>query len=74
MKNQFIVELLNIIYEKDDPFFDIIFLIWMFLSSLKKLIKSNLHLNKLDVKLLIYHILCGLKYIHSCAVLHKKQN
>ena len=43
----------------------------MFLSSLKKLIKSNLHLNKLDVKLLIYHILCGLKYIHSCAVLHR---
>jgi mitogen-activated protein kinase 1/3 len=25
----------------------------------------------LDVKLLVYHILCGLKYIHSCAVLHR---
>ena len=25
----------------------------------------------IDVKLLVYHILCGLKYIHSCAVLHR---
>ena len=72
MKNQFIVELLNIIYDKDDPFFDTIFLIFECLpSDLKKIIKSNLHLNMLDVKLLVYHILCGLKYIHSCAVLHR---
>ena len=40
-------------------------------TPLKKIIKSNLHLNMLDVKLLVYHILCGLKYIHSCAVLHR---
>ena len=72
MKNQFIVELLDIIYDKDDPFFDTIFLIFECLpSDLKKIIKSNLHLNMLDVKLLVYHILCGLKYIHSCAVLHR---
>jgi len=72
MKNQFIVELLDILYDKDDPQFDTIFLIFECLpSDLKKIIKSNLHLNMLDVKLLVYHILCGLKYIHSCAVLHR---
>ena len=35
------------------------------------IIKSNIHLTILDVKVLVYHILCGLKYIHSCAVLHR---
>lgn len=72
MKNQFIVELLDIIYDNDDPCFDTIFLIFECLpSDLKKIIKSNIHLNIQDVKVLVYHILCGLKYIHSCAVLHR---
>lgn len=72
MKNQFIVELLDIMYDTDNSYFDTIFLIFECApSDLKKIIKSNLHLNMLDVKLLVYHILCGLKYIHSCAVLHR---
>ena len=72
MKNQFIVELLDIIYDQDDENFDTIFLIFECLpSDLKKIIKSNIHLTILDVKVLVYHILCGLKYIHSCAVLHR---
>lgn len=72
MKNQFIVELLDIIYDRDDENFDTIFLIFECLpSDLKKIIKSNIHLTILDVKVLVYHILCGLKYIHSCAVLHR---
>ena len=72
MKNQFIVELQDIIYDKNDPNFDTIFLIFECLpSDLKKIIKSNIHLTILDVKVLVYHILCGLKYIHSCAVLHR---
>jgi mitogen-activated protein kinase 1/3 len=72
MKNQFVVELLDIIYENENPYFDTIFLIFECApSDLKKIIKSALYLNMLDVKLLVYHILCGLKYIHSCAVLHR---
>ena len=72
MKNQFIVELQDIIYDQDDANFDTIFLIFECLpSDLKKIIKSNIHLTILDVKVLVYHILCGLKYIHSCAVLHR---
>ena len=72
MKNQFIVELQEIIYDQEDKNFDTIFLIFECLpSDLKKIIKSNIHLTILDVKVLVYHILCGLKYIHSCAVLHR---
>ena len=72
MKNQFIVELLDIVYDQTNPHFNTIFLIFECLpSDLKKIIKSNINLNILDVKLLVYHILCGLKYIHSCAVLHR---
>jgi mitogen-activated protein kinase 1/3 len=72
MKNQFVVELLDIAYEYKNPDFDTIFLIFECApSDLKKIIKSNLFLSILDVKLLVYHILCGLKYIHSCAVLHR---
>ena len=37
----------------------------------KKLIKSSTFLTMDDVRMYVYHILCGLKYIHSCAVLHR---
>ena len=64
MKNQFIVELQEIIYDQEDKNFDTIFLIFECLpSDLKKIIKSNIHLTILDVKVLVYHILCGLKYM-----------
>ena len=72
MKNQFVIELLDIMYDTENPNFDTIFLIFAYApSDLKKIIKSSLHLNILDIKLLVYHILCGLMYIHSCAVLHR---
>jgi mitogen-activated protein kinase 1/3 len=72
MKNRFIVELLDIEYDQDNPNFDCLYLIFECLpSDLKKLIKSSTFLNLQDVKLYTYHILCGLKYIHSCSVLHR---
>ena len=72
MKNPFIVELLDIIYDKTKKDFNCIYLIFEFLpSDLKKLIKSNNYLSMDDVRKYIYHILCGLKYIHSCSVLHR---
>ena len=72
MKNQFIVELLDIEYDKKNKNFDCIYLIFECLpSDLKKLIKSSCFLTMDDVRMYIYHILCGLKYIHSCAVLHR---
>ena len=72
MKNRFIVELLDIEYDRNDKDFDFIYLIFECLpSDLKKLIKSSTFLKMDDVRMYVYHILCGLKYIHSCAVLHR---
>ena len=72
MKNPFIVELLDIMYDTTRKDFDCIYLIFEYLpSDLKKLIKSNNYLSMDDVRKYIYHILCGLKYIHSCSVLHR---
>jgi len=72
MKNPFIVELLDIIYDNNNKNFDCIYLIFECLpSDLKKLIKSSNYLTLDDVRKYVYHILCGLKYIHSCAVLHR---
>jgi mitogen-activated protein kinase 1/3 len=72
MKNQFIVELLDIIYDENNYSFDTIFLIFEHApSDLKKVIKSGIFLAHNEVKVLVYYILCGLKYIHSCAVLHR---
>ena len=72
MKNQFIVELLDIEYDRNNKNFDCIYLIFECLpSDLKKLIKSSTFLTMDDVRMYVYHILCGLKYIHSCAVLHR---
>ena len=72
MKNQFLVELLDILYNKTEKDFDCIYLIFECLpSDLKKLIKSSNYLTLDDIRKYIYHILCGLKYIHSCAVLHR---
>ena len=71
MKNRFIVELLDIEYDRNDKDFDCIYLIFECLpSDLKKLIKSSSFLKMDDVRMYVYHILCGLKNIHSCAVLH----
>jgi calcium-dependent protein kinase len=52
--------------------FDCIYLIFECLpSNLKKLIKSSSFLTMDDVRIYIHHILCKLKYIHSCAILHR---
>jgi mitogen-activated protein kinase 1/3 len=72
MSNEFVVKLLDIIYDESNQNFDTIFLIFECApSDLKKVIKSPLCLSLFDVKKLVYHILCGLKYIHSCGVLHR---
>ena len=72
MKNPFIVELLDIVYDNNNENLDCIYLIFECLpSDLKKLIKSSNYLTIDDVRKYVYHILCGLKYIHSCAVLHR---
>lgn len=40
-------------------------------SDLKKLVKSPVHLDHDHIQLIIYNILCGMKYIHSANILHR---
>jgi serine/threonine protein kinase len=39
--------------------------------DLKKLLKSSKHLEETQVKSIVYDILCGLKYLHACKVIHR---
>ena len=39
--------------------------------DLKKLIKSGKHLDETQVKGIVYDILCGLAYLHSCKIIHR---
>ena len=39
--------------------------------DLKKLIKSGKHLDELQVKGIVYDILCGLKYLHKAKIIHR---
>jgi len=58
MKNRFIVELLDIEYDRKNKNFDSIYLIFECLpSDLKKLIKSSTFLTMDDVRMYVYHIL-----------------
>ena len=40
-------------------------------SDLKKLVKSSIHLEADHIQMIIYNILAGMNYIHSCNVLHR---
>ena len=39
--------------------------------DLKKLLKSNKHLEEVQVKSIVYDILCGLKYMHQRKIIHR---
>jgi len=39
--------------------------------DLKKLLRSNKHLEEIQCKSIIYDILCGLKYLHSAQICHR---
>lgn len=72
LENKFIVKLFNIEINKTVKDFDTIYLVFEYLpKDLKKIIKSSRQLTLMECKLFIYHILCGLKYLHSCSVLHR---
>ena len=39
--------------------------------DMKKLLKSSKHLEELQVKSMIYDILCGLLYLHKADIIHR---
>jgi len=72
IRNEFVVELLDIIYEEGNPEFDTVFLVFEWAPcDLKKLFFTPCFIKNEDIEKIIYKILCGLYYIHSCSVLHR---
>jgi mitogen-activated protein kinase 1/3 len=39
--------------------------------DLKKLLKSSKHLQELQVKSIVYDMLCGLNYLHKSQIIHR---
>lgn len=68
----YVVKLLDIIEPQDSANYNSISLVMECADSdLKKLIKSSLFLEEVHIKVLVYNILNGLKYLHSAQVLHR---
>ena len=40
-------------------------------TDLKKLLKSDKHLEEVQVKSIVYDILCGLNYLHTKKIIHR---
>ncbi|CAI2361708.1 unnamed protein product [Moneuplotes crassus] len=72
IKSPYIVSLHDIIPPKNRKTFNSINIVLEFADSdLKKLCKSNLKLEEIHIKTLMYNIMCSLKYLHSASILHR---
>lgn len=66
-----IVNLLDIIVPPNPKYNEIYIVLEHCQSDLKKLVKSPLHLDMVQINTMLYGILCALKYCHSAEVLHR---
>ena len=72
LKHPNLVTVLEIIEPKDSKNWTTLYVVMDYCQSdLKKMFKSPIHLTNLHIQTVIYHILCGLKYLHSVHVLHR---
>lgn len=67
-----IIQIKSIIKPKNLETFNEIYIVMEYApSDLKKLLISPIHLREDQIKLIVYNILCGLKYMHSANLLHR---
>mmetsp|Transcript_9660 Transcript_9660/g.18901 ORF Transcript_9660/g.18901 Transcript_9660/m.18901 type:complete len:419 (+) Transcript_9660:8077-9333(+) len=67
-----IVRIREILRPKDlNHFTDLFIVMEHAQSDIKKLVKSPVHLEAAHIQLIVYNILCGMKYIHSANILHR---
>lgn len=68
----YVTKLLDIIEPRDINNVKDVYLVLEFMEAdLKKLIKSELTLSELHVQVIIYNILCGLRWVHRAKVIHR---
>lgn len=67
-----IVRIREILRPKDLNRFNDLFIVMEHAQSdIKKLVKSPVHLEAGHIQMIVYNILCGMKYIHSANILHR---
>lgn len=67
-----VIKIRGIIKPKDLKTFNELFIVMEYApSDLRKMIRSPITLEEDQLKMIVYNILCGLKYIHSANILHR---
>lgn len=72
LKHPCVVELIEILQPEDPETFTSIYIVMEFAESdMKKIIKSSVHLEMSHIQVLIYNLLCAVKYLHDSKVIHR---
>ena len=72
LKHPYVVELFDVIEPKNLEGFDTLYVVLELAESdLKKVIKSAIHLQLKHIQLVVYNLLCAVRYLHSANVLHR---
>lgn len=72
MNSPYIVKMLEVNYLGRKSDFDSIYIVMEYhKKDLRSFLKSTSHLTPKEAKKLIYNMLCGVLYLHSCKVLHR---
>jgi len=72
LKHQYIVDLIDIIEPSDPENFDTIYLVLELAEKdMRKLIQSDLYLTLEQIKVIVYKLLCCMKFLHSAKIIHR---
>ena len=72
LKHQYIIELVDIIEPSNPHEFDSVYLVLELAEKdMRKLVESDMFLTLDNVKILIYKLLCCMKFMHSAKIIHR---
>lgn len=72
LKSEYVVNIFDVIEPKDKQNFqEVCIVLELAERDMKKLIEGNTYLTLEQVRLLIYKLLCCLKYLHSAKIIHR---
>ncbi|CAE7946032.1 MMK1 [Symbiodinium sp. KB8] len=72
LDHPYIVQLHDVIMPQDEERFDELYMVMeLGDADLKTLCRQQVHLEELQVKFVLYHLLVGLKYLHSAGIYHR---
>lgn len=72
MKHRCIVQMIEILMPENFDTFDTIYIVMEYAQGdLKKIMKSSMNLELVHIKNIIYNLICAVKYMHDCKVIHR---